>query len=166
MKALDLTGQRFNRLVAVATVRTAENGKVWFCKCDCGNDVETTANRLTTGNTKSCGCLRSEYVSAKNRTHGFASGWKKYLYHAYRNAKRRCDNPDDKAYKRYGARGIKFLFVNLSQFVTELGPQPAEGMSVDRKDNNGHYEPGNVRWATTIEQRRNQRGHRPAAILN
>jgi hypothetical protein len=75
---------------------------------------------------------------------------------AFRDARKRCTNPNVKAYKGYGARGIRFLFTSFEQFFEHIGPRPA-GMSLDRIDNDGNYEPGNVRWATKAEQRANQR---------
>jgi hypothetical protein len=77
-------------------------------------------------------------------------------YISFDNAKNRCANPHHKHWKDYGGRGIKFLFVSFEQFFAELGPRP-EGMTLDRKNNDGNYEPGNVRWATPEQQRANQR---------
>jgi hypothetical protein len=77
---------------------------------------------------------------------------------AYRNAKHRCENRANVRYKHYGGRGIEFRFKSFDEFFTELGPRPTPKHSVDRFPNNdGHYEPGNVRWATPKEQRANQR---------
>jgi hypothetical protein len=75
---------------------------------------------------------------------------------AFRDALRRCTNPNVDNYKDYGGRGIKFLFTSFEQFFAEIGPRP-EGMTLDRIDNDGNYEPGNVRWATRSQQRQNQR---------
>jgi hypothetical protein len=74
---------------------------------------------------------------------------------AFRDALRRCTNPNVDNYKDYGGRGIKFLFTSFEQFFAEIGPRP-EGMTLDRIDNDGNYEPGNVRWATRSQQRQNQ----------
>lgn len=74
---------------------------------------------------------------------------------AYKGAKRRCADP---TYGNYGGRGIKFLFKSFSEFYAHIGPRP-EGMTLDRIDNDGHYEIGNVRWATRSQQNRNRRGH-------
>jgi len=78
-----------------------------------------------------------------------------YLFWGARN---RCSNPRDKAFKYYGARGIEFRFKSFEEFVEALGPWPGPGYSVDRKNNDGHYEPGNVKWSTKSEQMRNRRG--------
>ena len=75
---------------------------------------------------------------------------------AYADARRRCQNPEHPVYGYYGARGIEFRFVSFAQFMSTLGPRP-EGMTLDRIDNDGHYEPGNVRWATRSQQQRNKR---------
>lgn len=76
--------------------------------------------------------------------------------YAYYGAKARCNNPNLDNYHRYGGRGIKFKFKNFAHFFETLGPRP-QGMTLDRIDVNGHYEPGNVRWATTRQQNSNKR---------
>jgi hypothetical protein len=77
-------------------------------------------------------------------------------------AKNRCVNPNDVAYKNYGGRGIEFRFASIEEaakwIIKELGPKP-KGRSIDRIDNNRHYEPGNLRWATKEEQARNKRAY-------
>jgi hypothetical protein len=93
-------------------------------------------------------------------THGCASGNRVTTeLRSYYHAKQRCNNPNDKSWENYGGRGIRFKFSSFEQFFAELGKKP-KGMTLDRKDNNGHYEPGNVRWATWEQQRENQRKRR------
>lgn len=93
-------------------------------------------------------------------SHGCASGGKITVeLRAYYKAKERCGNPNVKNWEDYGGRGISFLFKNFEQFFAELGPKP-KGKTLDRKDNAGNYEPGNVRWATWEQQRKNQRKQR------
>lgn len=94
--------------------------------------------------------------------------WKKehVEYKIYHDAKQRCTNPKDLAWAEYGGRGIKFLFASFKQFFAELGLRPAGKdargkalYSLDRPNNDGNYEPGNVRWATRKEQNINRRGY-------
>ena len=97
-------------------------------------------------------------VSAASRTHGLS---KHPLYHAWRIMRRRCENPTVKDYPRYGGRGIAVCaeWRDVTAFITwieaNIGPRPAS-RTLDRIDNDGHYEPGNVRWATAKEQSANR----------
>jgi hypothetical protein len=84
-------------------------------------------------------------------------------YQAYRNARHRCENPNAQAYANYGGRGIKFLFETFEEFLADVGFRPSAYYSLERKENNGHYAPGNVKWATWSEQQRNKR---KVTILN
>ena len=85
-------------------------------------------------------------------------------YAAFRNARTRCNNPKAPNYAYYGARGIEFRFNSFQQFFEELGPRPSKDHSIERINNDGHYEPGNVRWATRIEQHNNVRTNRRITI--
>jgi len=81
-------------------------------------------------------------------------------YQAYNNAKQRCENPKNDHYLDYGGRGIEFRFGRFEDFLAEVGLKPTPKHSLDRKNNNGHYEVGNLRWATKLEQVRNTRNDR------
>lgn len=97
------------------------------------------------------------------RTHGMSRGPDgKHTpeYKAWIHARRRCTTPHDPAYKHYGGRGIRVCdewMQSFAKFYDHIGPRPTEQHSLDRIDNDGHYEPGNVRWATKSEQAANQR---------
>jgi hypothetical protein len=154
---IDITGQTFGRLTALRYLRTQPNGAVWLCQCSCGSTVETRPAQLRSGNTNSCGCLKSEVVAAKNLKHGFAKRGDNAEYHAFVNARRRCTDPTIQCWKDYGGRGIQFRFESLEQFINEVGLRPSPQYSIDRIDNDGHYEVGNIRWATKQEQAANTR---------
>jgi len=83
-------------------------------------------------------------------------------YHAYYDAKRRCEDQTSDCYKYYGGRGIQFRFTSFKQFIRSVGPKPSPELSLDRINNDGHYEPGNVRWATREQQLENRRNPWPA----
>jgi hypothetical protein len=78
-------------------------------------------------------------------------------YHAYYDIVRRCTNPAFKHYRHYGGRGILNKFESFEAFYAEVGGRPGKGYELDRIDNDGHYEPGNVRWATKAQNNRNKR---------
>jgi hypothetical protein len=153
-------GQRFGRLAVVRDL-PAETGRRRRaeCKCDCGTEKVVNVQCLVSGDTMSCGCLERELTSARRRTHGQS---KHPLFSTWRSMLARCENPENSGYRYYGARGITVCaeWHDARNFTTwidaNLGPRP-DGRSLDRIDNNGNYEPGNVRWATASEQQRNTR---------
>lgn len=155
----DLSGCRFGRLLVINFDRRElrKNGGpllFWICKCDCGNKISCRAANLLSGRSTSCGCGRIEAAIAANTTHALS---KSPEYLAFYEAKRRCTDRKDKRWKYYGGRGIKFLFTSVEQWVPALGKRPTPQHTVDRRNNDGHYEPGNVRWATRKEQALNRR---------
>ncbi len=156
---LKLTGWCFGRLTVIAAAGSDKfHFSMWECKCDCGNLITVRGASLRNGDTKSCGCLHSEAVIRAHSKHGHAGhNAKSAVYQAYQDAKDRCTNPNNRGYKNYGGRGIKFLFSSFDEWLQELREKPHSALSVDRKNNDGHYEKGNVRWATKKEQQNNQR---------
>jgi hypothetical protein len=157
----NLTDQKFGRLSVVAYAGEDKYGRsTWRCLCDCGNSLVVSANSLRKVNTKSCGCYARDVWRDNNPSfkHGHArKGRESSEYRAYKDAKTRCSNPKRKDYGYYGGRGIEFRFANFAEFYAELGSRPTPRHSVDRMDVNGHYEKGNVRWATKKEQSQNRR---------
>lgn len=155
---IDLTGQRFGRLVVVrrADPPFAKNGCVrWHCHCDCGNETDVVGYNLRRGRTASCGCLQKE----EHGTHG-QSGSR--LYSIWRNMHTRCENPHSPHYDCYGGRGITvceewYDLATFMQWAERTGYQ--EGLSIDRIDVNEGYNPVNCRWVTMREQQRNRRNN-------
>ena len=160
MRALkDVSGQRFGRLVAVEPIRQTPKGRLWKCLCDCGNYTQVRIGALTVGSTKSCGCLQVEVAGAKNRTHGMTNT---KTYRIWKGMKRRCYNKNDASYSEYGGRGIAICDRwrnDFLLFLKDMGESP-KGLSIERINNQGNYEPSNCRWATPAEQCRNRASNR------
>jgi hypothetical protein len=165
---VDALGLRFGRLVVIAEAGSGPGGVRWFCQCDCGNQIIATGCHLRQL-TKSCGCWKREYVrriqplGAVGATrHGHARRGKMTpTYNSWMAMRARCLDPKVKAFKNYGGRGITICqqwLDRFENFLADMGERP-EGLSLDRIDNAGNYEPGNCRWATRTEQNVNQRSH-------
>jgi hypothetical protein len=159
-KVIDITGNVYGRIKVLSFLCLDHDNKaVWDCLCECGSKLPILGKSLRSGLTKSCGCLQKERAAECATKHGYAGTWKGNStpeYVAYQNAQARCTNPKCDKYSYYGGRGIKFLFNSFSQFIADVGPKP-KGRTLDRIDNNGNYEPGNVRWATKDQQNANKR---------
>lgn len=167
-KGRELVGQKFGRLlVERKSEKKIHKERVWFCKCDCGNNYETTSYRLTSGAIKSCGCLRDEYQKSSktlNKTHGETGT---LTYRSWEAIKRRCLNENNKDFIRYGGRGITVCdeWINsYEQFHLDMGDRPSEKHSIDRVDNNLGYSKENCRWATQKEQTKNRCSNRVFTI--
>ena len=160
----NLIGQKFERL---AVVSFAGNDKFshprWLCRCDCGNERIVAGSSLKSGDSKSCGCLKRQLSAEKATKHG-GNGTLEYT--SFKQAKARCTNPNATHFHNYGGRGIKFLFNGFEEFLADVGPRPGKEYSIDRINNEGNYEPGNVRWATRKNQSRNKRTNRYLTYKN
>lgn len=168
-RIIDRTGSRYGRLTVIQASDpfVQPNGSVlagWLCKCDCGNIVSLRSNALSSGNTRSCGCLREELAGNLRRTHGMRRTTEYRIWLGMRN---RCNNPRAKHYDRYGGRGIKICpeWDSFSVFLADMGSRPSKGHSLDRIDNDKGYEPSNCRWATQKQQCRNTMRNRTILYL-
>ncbi len=163
----DITDQRFGRLIAIRRVEkpkhiTKGRDSFWLCQCDCGNIHVIRARSLKHGETRSCGCLNTQVRQSgiNQTTHGMS---RTKEYHAWNRMLARCYNPKTDTFKYYGGRGIKVCKQwrnSFAEFFKYTGKAPTSKYSLDRIDNNGDYEPGNVKWSTASEQQRNRRDRR------
>lgn len=153
----DITGERFGRLVAVRPNGKQGKNTLWLCKCDCGNHTITNISSLKKGLCKSCGCLRKENTGAMFRKHGHS---KEKIFPVYLTMKARCETPNNSHYKYYGGKGIKVCAEWADSFEAFYGWSMAngysEGLTIDRIDVNGNYEPANCRWVSKIVQANNK----------
>lgn len=158
-KRIDITGQRFGRLIALRSVGKNAWGSVrWLCQCDCNNFHTVSVSNLKSGHVKSCGCITKE---GTRFAHGYATkGRRNPHYRIWSSMHERCGNPNNKSYKNYGGRGIKVdpRWNDFRNFLADVGERPHPSLSLDRiNNNNGHYTPNNIKWATRSEQNKNRR---------
>lgn len=160
-KKIDLTGLRNGRLTVLREgPRDKFNHTRWYCRCDCGKEMLAWGHRLRTPGDLSCGCWIKEKTSVRAGKHYMRNTPE---YQAWRSMKDRCTNPKGRNYKNYGARGIKVCqewLDSFEAFFAHVGYRPSSGHSLGRIDNDGHYEPENVRWEVDEQQKNNMRGNR------
>lgn len=166
MPVVDRTGHRYGRLSVIARAESNSPGQAyWLCRCDCGGTNTVRGAHLQAGLIRSCGCWHDE-AGATHRMRDHV------LYGVWDAMKQRCYNPTHPRYEDWGGRGITVCdrwlgrddgFIN---FLADMGERPPDPpgwaaprsyWTLDRIDNDGNYEPGNVRWASPLDQALNRR---------
>lgn len=154
----DLSGQKYGRLTVLGPFDIINGRMNFLCECECGTIIMTSGDKLKSGNTKSCGCLRREVTGNRARKHGMKNT---RLNRIWRSMNYRCNNPNHKDHSVYYDRGITVCDEWKNDFKAFYDWAISNGyrddLSIDRIDNDKGYSPDNCRWATAKEQRENQR---------
>lgn len=147
-----LLGLRFGMLEVIGSAEPRKFQRWWLCQCDCGTRKEVAQHALRQGHTTSCGCKSATRIAALRRTHGMSSSPE---FQVWRAILSRCLNQRQQSYPRYGGRGIHVCErwrMSFAAFYEDMGPRPSAWHSIDRINNDGHYEPQNCRWVTQRQQ--------------
>lgn len=166
---IDMTGQHIGRLTVLTRAGKWNGSKkwAWLCRCDCGTERIFKGEYLRDGRTRSCGCFQREELAQRRTKHGATrkdAHWPEYG--VWLTMKNRCTRPDQDSYQYYGGRGISVCERwitgdgtrdGFACFIADMGRRPTEDHSIDRRNNDGNYEPDNCHWATAEEQANNRR---------
>lgn len=154
---IDLTGQQFGKLTVLKLVPKEhwinKTGRAyWYVKCSCGSEqFLASSDNLRRRRTTHCGCVKQQNALKHGMSHSPE-------YRAWSSMIQRCTNPNASGYERYGGRGIQVCqdwIKDFEAFYQSVGPKPSADYTLDRIDNNGNYEPDNVRWASKSWQTKN-----------
>lgn len=163
---VDITGNRYGRLVVIKHIGKRGQRHYWLCQCDCGKTKEIAGIYLSIGETKSCGCFAIDSRKQRFKTHGHTNT---RLYNIWCSMIQRCEHEKCLSYARYGSIGIRVCDEWRNDFMVFYNWSIQNGykktLSIDRYPNQmGDYEPNNCRWATDIEQARNQKTNKVVTI--
>lgn len=160
----DLSGRQVGRLTVIKPVSRKGMHVLYDCLCSCGTYTRVLGTHLINNRTSSCGCLRRELARTKTVTHGATRAHRPTpTYISWQGMNARVNDPNRANYKYYGGRGISICERwqgpnGFQNFLADMGERP-EGLSLDRRNNDGNYEPDNCRWATRSQQMKNRRSH-------
>lgn len=158
MSLIDLTGNRYGRLLVIERADNLNGHVRWRCKCDCGNECVVHGTSLKSGNTTSCGCYRIE--NAK-RLYSSVRQNDKRLYSVWNAIKQRCTNKKSRSYPNYGGRGIKMdkewadNYESFYNWAMRSGYK--KDLQIDRIDYDGDYCESNCRFVDKVTQANNKR---------
>ena len=152
----DESGKVYGRWTVLKMVRNKRGKVAWLCRCNCGKEGVVIGAYLRNGSSKSCGCLSVDMARVNFTRHGFN---RHPIHRSWESMKQRCYNPNNSRFYVYGGRGIKVCdrwLESFENFLEDMFPSWRPGLSIDRINNDGNYEPSNCRWASDKEQAENQ----------
>lgn len=159
MHMIDLAGKQFARWTVIRRADNTPKGQAqWLCRCECGAERALKSIVIRRGISQSCGCLRQEVTISRSTRHGHSEVGKiSPTYGSWGAMISRCRNPKNKRYDRYGGRGIRVCdrWSDFRNFLADMGERP-EGLTLERRDTDGNYEPSNCYWASSTAQARNK----------
>lgn len=153
-KAVDHIGKTFGKLT-INDLAWRINGKSWMrCKCACGAETIKPMSDIYQGKTVSCGCHKSATTATINLQHGMTGS---QTYNSWRAMRERCERPSNKRFKDYGGRGITVCerWKSFNNFLADMGA--SNGLTIERNNVDGNYEPGNCCWIPATDQAKNRR---------